>query len=411
MTNSDAATDPLFESFLVGPHVFPGIWRYMLPREFGLWKFPEETRSSCMNCPKSAVDGFRPDYRCCTYLPRIPNFLLGLSLGTPQGREAVTRIVDQGLATPEGMNGTPQQWYDYLDDLEQEKFGSSDKVLCPMLDQSNGYCRVHAFRNAVCSTFFCLKDHGDRSENFWDAVQTLGSQVEMALTHWVMGELDFAPDDYVKRVDALAAKLDQVSQRDGGWSVAARKKMWGTYFGRELEFYQRCADLVSQHREILWEIAGQSEIYESKEFDRAMIAAVPAELTDQLDPEDLEESGETMPPKDLWKALRKRYDSLWKLPNKTYKLSKKYRIFANIEETAIERRYRGFPHYVRLKKDKDLESHQFLTEAQHELLTRFENPLTIDWRLLAASSSAGETRDFLSKMIGQKILTEVQDCR
>ena len=52
------------------------------------------------------------------------------------------------MLIPEGMNQTPTQWYDYLDDVKNEQFGKS-KILCPMLDRSNGYCKIHAFRNSV----------------------------------------------------------------------------------------------------------------------------------------------------------------------------------------------------------------------------------------------------------------------
>lgn len=377
----------------------------MLPAEFASLKFPAEARSSCMNCPKAALDGFRSDYRCCTYLPRIPNFLLGLSLKTETGRKATQDILDLGLATPEGMNGTPRQWWNYLEDLENENFGKSEQVLCPMLNKSNGYCRVHAFRNSVCSTFFCLKDHGDRGDKFWDSVQTLGSQVEMALTHWVMSELGFSPEDYVARIDSLSKKVDRVAANNGGWTESVRKKMWGDWFGRELEFYGAAADLVSKNRDILWDIANQSEIFEASKFDRAMVREVPKHLKDQLDPEDLEESGETVSPQELWKTVRKRYENLWKLPRKLYRLNKKYKILENSQTLAIEKRYSDWPYYVRQKKSEDLESHQFLTVEQYELLAAFQSPKMIDWQLLAESPNPQLTRDFLTSMISQKILT------
>ena len=33
-----------------------------------------------------------------------------------------------------------------------------------MLDTSNGYCKIHAFRNGVCSTFFCEEDYEDLAQ-------------------------------------------------------------------------------------------------------------------------------------------------------------------------------------------------------------------------------------------------------
>mgnify|MGYP003692170035 FL=1 len=207
--------DPIGKALLIGNHTFPGAWRYMMPRDFLTMKFPEERRSTCMTCPKACYEGYREDYRCCTYHPRIPNFLLGLGAQTEQGRQRLEQIIKNGMVTPEGMNSTPKQWVNYLDDIENDRFGKSETVLCPMLEQKTGYCMIHAFRNSVCSTFFCLKDHSDKSDKFWMNVQTLGSQVEMTLTQWAMNELGFSVEDYVVRMNKLAPKIKKTTRADG----------------------------------------------------------------------------------------------------------------------------------------------------------------------------------------------------
>lgn len=407
MTNEKIAKDPIYHPLEIQNHVFPGVWRYMMPQDFLNMNFPQERRATCMDCPKSAFEGYRPDYRCCTYFPRIPNFLLGLAghSGSDEGRLAY--IIEQGYATPEGMNGTPQQWIDYLDDLEHERFGSSKKVLCPMLDQENGYCRVHAFRNSVCSTFFCYKDHGDKGDDFWSKVQTLGSQIEMALAQWVMEQLGFDVAAYIKRHNSLAKTIKSVSDpKTGGWSEAARSHIWGKWYGREMEFYSRCGELVSEHREQLWDIANQSDILEASKFDKAMVKLVPKRLKDQLDPEDLEEGEETILPQQLWISLRKSYDKLWKVPVQSYTLSKKVKIIPNEQKDDVSQKFSDFPYVLCFLSKGEVDDRIFINRNQHDVLKKFETVQDMSWKFLADAygDHYKKGKQFIAEMIGQKVL-------
>ena len=384
----------------------------MMPKEFLDLSFPAEERSSCMNCPKSCLDGFRPDYRCCTYLPRIPNFLLGLSTEVGQGFAQLETIIAKGLATPEGMNGTPRQWVDYLEDLEEDAFGKSQRVLCPMLDTATGYCRVHAFRNSVCSTFFCIKDHGKKGDTFWESVQTLGSQVEMAITHWAMNQVGFDVESYMKRVNSLSKKIKKVHVKGGGWSNESLRLLWGDWYGKEVDFFLECAALVKEHRHLLWDIANQSEIEEAKKFDRAMVKSVPKKLADQLDESDLDDSeGETVAPEDLWKNCKRSYEKLWKLKPQSYRLSKRFELKKNKLETEIEKYHKDRPYYVKKKKESDTEDHLFLRQDEFEVLEGFQESTLVDWSFFARDNvkALANPKDFISRIYSQKILTPVSD--
>ena len=117
------------QPLLLGNHVFPGFWRYIFPNDISKIKFPKEQKSSCMNCPKSECHGYRPDYRCCTFHPRVGNFMLGLASDTEKGLESFHDLKKLGMLIPEGMNQTPTQWYDYLDDVKNEQFEESKDTL------------------------------------------------------------------------------------------------------------------------------------------------------------------------------------------------------------------------------------------------------------------------------------------
>ena len=73
-----------------------------------------------------------------------------------------------------------------------------------MLDTSNGYCKIHAFRNGVCSTFFCEKDYEDLSAEFWGSLKFLVGQIEMALSQWAMRFVGFDLEAYMERYDSLS---------------------------------------------------------------------------------------------------------------------------------------------------------------------------------------------------------------
>lgn len=402
--------DPFLRPSRLGSHNFPGIWTAMMPRElFGL-RIPEERRATCMNCPKAAYEGYRRDYRCCTYHPRVANFLLGLAAETPQGEAVLDNLLDRGMLIPEGMHYAPLQWVDYLDDLQKDAFGRSDKVLCPNLDQSTGYCNIHAFRNSVCSTFFCYKDHGEAGDSFWDQVQVLGSQVEMALGQWALAQAGFDLDRYFKAFDKLAKNIQKTSGRTG-WQDEARELLWGSWLGREKELMRACAAAVVRERENLWEIANAQPIRESVPFDKAMVKAVPKRLEDQIDPEDLEEGGgETVRPSAIWQDVLKAYWKLWDLPEGSFVLNGKVRIQPNPEETPHDQYYQDKPfilHYHTRKGSKSVEWKLAISAEQKAVLDLFaEESRELDATLLMepAVKALDSGKGFLAEMLRRKVL-------
>lgn len=394
MTASFSPDDPVFQKVVIGGNQFPGIWRYMMPPGLFRLDFPAEKSCTCMDCPKVREEDWRADYRCCTYHPRVPNFMLGLAART-NGRAAVQRVLQEGLLIPEGMNHPPARWIDYLQDMEDDAFGRSERVLCPMLDKKSGYCNIHGFRNSVCSTFYCMKDHGNRGVKFWETLQVLGGQIEIALAQWTLTELGFDMDRYIAAYDRLGRRIHKVSGAGQGWDEQALVELWGDWHGREMELYEAAADLVLEHRDVLWEIADSIEIREAKKFDRAMMKAVPAELRHQLDEDDEEDAdAEAVPPRELWDKCRKAGLRLWRLPEGEHRLNARVRWKGNTL---------GF-----LKK-KGGHSTEWTLESSAEekiLLQRFARPTAIDWRLLHSPEARAleNSRGFLARCVGKKIL-------
>jgi Fe-S-cluster containining protein len=334
--------DPLLTPLKLGNHSFPGVWRMMMPPGFMKLHVPDEQQATCSHCPKSSYENFRPDYRCCTYYPRVSNFLLGLAMETVQGRRAVDDLLQRGLLLPEGMHGSPRQWLDFTDDVHKDLFGKSQRTLCPMLDPDAKDCRIYAFRNSVCSTFFCFKDHGSTGDFFWDQLQTLVAQLEMRLAQWALQKTGFDLDIYLQSMNELANDLPRCST-DRGWTPAALAKLWGPWQGREKQLLRACAKWIATHRHELWEIAQRQVLREAPLFDEALLRAAISEKTssetdDDNDDDDGcdDETEDHLGVKTYWQNCLTAHNLLWCYPEGMVTLSPNVKFHANMRQSAEE---------------------------------------------------------------------------
>jgi Fe-S-cluster containining protein len=408
--------DPLLRPIRLGTNQFPGVWGEMMPKELLLLTFPKEREATCLNCPKSCYEGFRSDYRCCTYHPRIANFLLGLGSETRAGDAALDRLLKLGMLTPEGMYSTPAQWIDFLDDQSHENFGRSEKVLCPMLNTENGFCDVHAFRNSVCSTFFCRSDHGRMGENFWMQVQTLGSQIELVLAQWALREVGFDLDAYIRVFDKLSQNIKSVSTASG-WTDEALAMLWGNWRGREKDLMRESAALVVEHRDRLWTIANSHTIIESKLFDEAMDTLVPAHLESEVEgkDEDLETDGDviTLRPEETWQECLSAYESLWALPEKAYRLSPNVQFEVNRLGSLEEIYHKDSPFFIayRFAAHEAPQWRLACSETEKSFLETFRQGRRLDRSIVegAEAQRLDDPRTFVQEALNRRILWPVKD--
>jgi len=276
----DLCTEPL----RLGEHLVPGIWRYLFPDDLADFRFPSECQSTCNACPKVKEEGFHPDYRCCTYHPRIPNFLLGFALEDSDTRPYIDQLIQDGLATPEGLQATPGQMRHSLIQASSGDFGKVDAVVCRFLDAENRQCRIYKYRNSVCSTFFCKHDHGDTGAAFWEKLQSVVGQYETVLSQWVMGKLGVEPKTYFERFDELATNVARDhADFKGGWTPSVAKHLWGEWFGKEAEFFLAGAALVREHKASLVTILESTPLLAPNKFDAAFRDALPEILKTELD--------------------------------------------------------------------------------------------------------------------------------
>jgi Fe-S-cluster containining protein len=370
------STDPILNATTIGHHTVPGLWRYILPEEIFNFQVPDEREATCMNCPQIAKESYNRTYRCCTYNPAVPNYSLGLAMRTPMARTRISRLIEEGWALPEGSVQTPVQWQSYLEVSKEDTFGQTEKTRCDLLDKKNGFCTIYAFRNAICSTFFCIHDHGKKGERFWESVQELVGQIESALTYWSMEQAGLCPKSYNDRMNELASDVRSLSDGNGRWTKKAREYLFAGFYGQELAFFDRCAEAVSQNRDKLWDIANSQQIYSPEKFDKAQLAMIPKSLKTEIDPEDYED-GEALTPKAMWRSLRGRYHKLFSNVQGRLILNPKVDFFDNDFDGAEENHYADravIMSFLTRKGSAKYDWQLFVDKSTKKLLTEFTKP-------------------------------------
>lgn len=234
-------------------------------------EIPSEPHATCESCAMLPVSGdaragrdevfFNPKTKCCTYLPRLHNFLVGAILadGSPDMAEGRTRVLERigkkiGV-TPlwVGAGGAYRLMYDHGDGL----FGHSEAMRCPyyLEGRIGGGCGVWAHRNSICMTWFCKHERGAPAKTFWDSAKELLMAVEENVAVHCLLTLGF--EDTALRANfppkiPRAQRVDTVrgDELDGMVGAARYRALWGGWAGREEKLYREC-DAIT--RDLGWE--------------------------------------------------------------------------------------------------------------------------------------------------------------
>jgi Fe-S-cluster containining protein len=222
---------------------------------------PEETEATCSDCAMCVGRGERPPagkfffdplVKCCSFLPVLPNFLVGRILadrgaGAAGARRSVAaRIGARVAVTPLGLARSAK--YALLYEHGSRGFGQSRTLRCPhFVEQGGGRCAIWRHREAVCATYFCKHVRGAVGVEFWRSVRHLLGAVERNLAQWCAAELDLGTD-VLRRLFAAAGAPDgktlDAAELDDKADTAAYMSVWGKWAGHERHFYTECARRV-----------------------------------------------------------------------------------------------------------------------------------------------------------------------
>jgi Fe-S-cluster containining protein len=239
----------------------PALYRSVFPSFFQS-SVPVETKATCSSCamceganpiPIESVDGvnrfFRPDTKCCTYHPRLPNYLVGAILADEDAAMAEgRRRIQEKIARRVGVN---PQWikaptrYNLLYSNARQAFGRTQALRCPYYESNGGLCTIWRYREAVCSTYFCKYVAGADGRKFWMTLKTWLTLSEIQLSRYAL--LQLLPD-YVllakDKADTSGGPLTVEDLDDKPLPDKDYAELWRSWVGREAEFYRGCYESV-----------------------------------------------------------------------------------------------------------------------------------------------------------------------
>jgi len=245
-----------------------------LPPLYAAWmrealqgSIPRETEATCDDCvmlakgceaPQGSGFFFDPQTKCCTYIPELPNFLVGRILAdrdpaAARGRATLEKRLDEGVAvTPLGIGRSPTFRLVYQHTTDLAAFGQNRALRCPhYLEEEGGACGIWRHRRSTCATWFCKHVRGAVGASFWRAMHELLSTAEEGLTRWCVLELNVGPEA-LRRLfrpaggDPLTpGRPVEEGRVDGVANPAVYREIWGSWAGRERDFYAECARRVN----------------------------------------------------------------------------------------------------------------------------------------------------------------------
>ncbi len=238
----------------------PLLYRGLLP-DFFRKEIPVETKATCASCamcPSSAsgaiesVDGvsrlFRPDTKCCTYYPKLPNYLVGALLADErdelgEGRRRMEEKISSRMGvSPQWVR--PSARYNLLYRNSRQFFGRALSMRCPYYEEQQGGCTIWPYREAVCSTFFCKYVAGADGRKLWMTLKTYLALAEIQLSRYAV--LQLLPEYILAGKDKpeLSETPTVEDLDDKPLPEKEYAALWRKWAGRESEFYRACYDIV-----------------------------------------------------------------------------------------------------------------------------------------------------------------------
>lgn len=236
----------------------PEIYREIFPDLFQE-HVPVETLATCLDCAMCVkpnepampgVEYFKPDAKCCTFFPKLPNYLVGglLSDNSPEMAEGRRRVQEK-IEARIGINPYgvfPPKKYSLIHKYGNEQaFGRNQSLLCPYFVKDNGTCSVWKFRESTCTTYYCKSVTGHDGQKFWSVLRAYLLHAQESLVWYALYKLNWDVESISNHLntynsDSLGIPdLDDTPLPDEAYS-----KLWGEWAGREMEFFKRTHEII-----------------------------------------------------------------------------------------------------------------------------------------------------------------------
>lgn len=263
--------------------MLPAVHRHLLPAFFDE-TVPDESLATCDRCamalpdvlPERTPEGyFRPDVKCCSFHPNLPNFLVGAVLADEspemaEGRERIRARLAARIGVGPVWLAAPRKYTLLFLASRKTSFGRSLVLRCPYFSPAAANCSIWRHRDAVCTTFFCKHVGGPAGDAMWRSIELVLRLVERRLAEHVANVLG-APIPHVSTgLDTLT--LEELEDRLPDPVTYAHT--WGEWVGREETYYRACRDIVAGLDRAAFEQAfGDDEMAAAIKKAQAMVAA------------------------------------------------------------------------------------------------------------------------------------------
>jgi hypothetical protein len=232
----------------------PAFYHRLLPPFFER-EIPAEVFTKCDSCPMTAASReemdfdlakpFAPDTKCCTFIPRLPNYFVGAILTDQDmetGRELLkNRMQERRGIFPQGIY--PDKKYRLLYEYGRKNgFGKSALLKCPYYLQGEFNCSLWKYRESICATWFCKYLGGETGRAFWNEMRDLFKLIQEKLIEHAMQKQGFnvvppfGDDEHLSCED-----LDDLPMNGREYQLR-----WQQWEGREEEFYIHCFKIISR---------------------------------------------------------------------------------------------------------------------------------------------------------------------
>jgi hypothetical protein len=233
---------------------------------------------------------FDPASKCCTYMPRLWNFLVGAlltddSAEAAAGRRTVEARIDTGVAvTPFGLARAPV--YELLYSRIKDAFGRAQSLRCPHYLEESGRCGVWRARESTCATWFCKYERGAVGLEFWERLHRLLSLAEYSVSTWCVLQLDPGEEalrSLIPQRPPLGPEAISAADFDHRADPERYRRNWGRWAGREREFYRKAGELA---RGLKWsevlELGGSEAQFAEALVKAAFRRLISTELPERL---------------------------------------------------------------------------------------------------------------------------------
>lgn len=238
----------------------PALYRNILP-EFFAQEIPIEEMATCDDCamcqkpgtqPVPGIQYFKPDVKCCSYYPKLSNYLVGGILSDPdpgleEGRRRIRkRIANRVAVSPQALYFPKRYRLMHKHGMPQS-FGRSSAMICPYYVHEAGSCSIWKYRDSMCSTYFCKTVAGNEGQNFWKVLRTYLGHAEGSLCWYPLYKMNWDVEstwDYFYDIESSTLQPEDLDETPPPDDVY--KKIWGDWVGREEEFYRESYRIVSE---------------------------------------------------------------------------------------------------------------------------------------------------------------------